>query len=118
MRPPGERIQAERGRRGLSQKELADLLDVTQPFVSQMERQLVELPGDDVRRAFVEQWGFDPYARRAAVRMSKLSASEAAVRHGIDLHALLRLIRTRKIRARFLGDGRGFELDEEKLGDD
>src|SRR6266516_1873764 len=93
MSDPAAIIRQEREARGLRrQQDLAELLGVTQPFVSQMERGIVDLPAEEVRAKFLEQWGFDPFAERAAERDGKVSASEFSRRTKIDIHSILRLI--------------------------
>jgi transcriptional regulator with XRE-family HTH domain len=115
MNDPAAIIRQERAARGLRrQRDLADLLGVTQPFVSQMERGLVDLPGEEVRARFLEHWGFDPFAERAAERVGKVSASEFSRRKKIDIHSILRLIAENLLPAHFLGDGLGYELDEKE----
>ena len=115
MSDPAAIIRQEREARGLRrQQDLAELLDVTQGFVSQMERGLVELPSDAVRAKFLEHWGFDPFAERAAERDGKVSASEFSRRTRIDIHSILRLIAEDLLPAHFLGDGLGYELDEKE----
>jgi transcriptional regulator with XRE-family HTH domain len=112
MSDPAAIIREEREARDLRQSDLAALLDVTQAFVSQLERGLVELPSDAVRTKFLEHWGLDPFAERAAERDGKVSASEFSRRTRIDIHSILRLIDEEILPARFLGDGLGYELDE------
>jgi transcriptional regulator with XRE-family HTH domain len=112
MSDPAAIVRAERVARNLRQSDLADLLGVTQGFVSQLERGLVELPSDEVRAKLVEHLGVDPFAERAAERDGKVSASEFSRRTNVDIHSVLRLIAEDLLPARFLGDGNGYELDE------
>jgi transcriptional regulator with XRE-family HTH domain len=112
MTDPAAIVRSERTARGLRQSELAELLDVTQAFVSQMERGLVDLPSTAVRAKFLEHWGLDPFAERAAERDGKVSASEFSRRTRIDIHSILRLIAEDLLPARFLGYGLGYELEE------
>jgi transcriptional regulator with XRE-family HTH domain len=115
MSDPAAIIRKEREARGLRrQRDLAELLGVTQPFVSQIERGLVDLPGEEVRAKFLEHWGLDPFAERAAKREGKISASEFSRRKKIDIHSILRLIAEDLLPAHFLGNGLGYELDEEQ----
>src|SRR5512133_2353239 len=112
MNDPAGIIREERAARGLRQGDLAELLGVTQPFVSQIERGRVDLPSDDVRAKLLEHLGVDPFAERAAGREGKVSASEFSRRTRIDIHSILRLITEDVLPAEFLGDGNGYELDE------
>src|SRR5438445_3204642 len=111
MSDPAAIIRQERDARGLrGRQDLAELLGVTRRFVSQMENGLVDLPGEEVRAKFLEHWGFDPFAERAAER--GISASEFSRRRRIDIHSTLRLIAEGLLPASFLGDGLGYALDE------
>jgi transcriptional regulator with XRE-family HTH domain len=112
MSDPAAIVRAERVARNLRQSDLAELLGVTQGFVSQLERGVVELPGDAVRAKLVEHLGVDPFAERAAERDGKVSASEFSCRTNVDIHSVLRLIAEDLLPAHFLGDGNGYELDE------
>jgi transcriptional regulator with XRE-family HTH domain len=112
MSDPAVIIREERSARRLRQADLAELLDVTQPFVSQMEHGLVDLPSDDVRAKLLEHLGIDPFAERAAEREGRISASELSRRTGIDYHSVLRLIAEDTIPGRFLGNGLGYDVDE------
>src|SRR4051794_32574548 len=100
----GTRIREERERRDQRQADLAEMLDVTQVFVSQMELGRVELPSEAVRARFLECWGFDPYADRAAEREGKVSASEFARLIGVDVHSVMRLIADGVLPGRNLGN--------------
>jgi transcriptional regulator with XRE-family HTH domain len=113
---PGEAIRAARSESGWWQRDLADKLGVTQVFVSQMERGKVELPSADVRQRLARELGFDPYREVAAARVGKISLAEAARRHRVDVHDLIRLVQEGAIQSpRFLGNGKGYEVDEEQF---
>jgi transcriptional regulator with XRE-family HTH domain len=115
---PGAAIRAARAELGWLQKDLADRLEVTQVFISQLELGKVYLPSADVRAGLARELGVDPYTERAAERDGKLSLSEASRRHGIDIHALLRFVAAGAIRARPLGNGLGYEVNETELAED
>lgn len=120
---PGAVIRSRRGELALRQGDLAGRLGVTQPFVSQMERGVVTLPNEAVRAALERELGVDPFTARAEERAGRLSLTQAAgllrargLR--VTVQALMRLTAESKVRARYLGDGRGYEVDERELLED
>jgi transcriptional regulator with XRE-family HTH domain len=101
--------------RTLKQADLARRLDVTQAFVSQMERGVVELPSERVRQGLIRELGVDPYKERAGAREGKVTIAEASRIHGIDQHALIGLVHSGKINGRSQRGGLGYEIDAEQL---
>ena len=117
-KPPGEEIHERRRECGLTQGELAKALEVTQPFVSQMERGLVELPSESVRAGLVRELGIDPFEEIADAQARRLTIAAASKLHGINQHALMRLVAEDKIHGHAQCGGQGYEIDAEQLKED